>query len=80
MLTVARCVVEFRAPARLDDLLTVGTRAVSAGGARLDLVQEVWCGDRLLTRMELRLASVGRDLRPRRLPPGLGRALGLMET
>jgi acyl-CoA thioester hydrolase len=65
---VRRCVADFRAPARLDDLLEVETRLVRAGGASLDLTQEIRNGTRLLARLELRLAVLDAGLRAARLP------------
>jgi acyl-CoA thioester hydrolase len=72
---VRRCMVDYLAPARLDDRLEVRTGLVRTGGASLDLEQRVFCGDRLLARMEVRLALVSSALRALRLPPALIDAL-----
>lgn len=66
---VKRCAIDFRAPARLDDLLAVHTDVIAISGARLELEQRV-CRDRdLLVRLEVTLAVVDlATLRPRRLP------------
>ena len=69
--TVRRCLVEYRAPARLDDLLEVRTRVTRLGGAALDLEQRILREDRLLTRLEVRLALLSPELRVARLPPRL---------
>jgi acyl-CoA thioester hydrolase len=74
-LTVRRCRVEFRRPARLDDALTVRTRAVGLGGARLDLRQEIRRDGLEMVTLEVQLALIGTDLRPRRLPPELRRLI-----
>jgi acyl-CoA thioester hydrolase len=74
--TVRRCLVEYRAPARLDDMLEVRTRIVRLGGASLDLEQHILCEDRLLTLLEVRLALLGADLRVARMPRPLTSALG----
>jgi acyl-CoA thioester hydrolase len=74
--TVRRCLVEYRAPARLDDLLEVRTRIVRLGGASLDLEQRILCEERLLTLLEVRLALLGADLRVARMPRPLAAALG----
>jgi acyl-CoA thioester hydrolase len=73
--TVRRCVVDYHAPARLDDLLLVETRIARVGGASLDLEQRILCAQRLLARLELRLALLGADLRVARLPGPLVAAL-----
>ena len=66
--TVRRCSIDYRAPARLDDLLEIQTRMVRLGGASLELEQRVLREAQLLTRLEVRLALLGADLRVARLP------------
>lgn len=68
---VRRCVVDYRAAARLDDLLEVATSLERQGGASLDLCQRMTRDHQLLVGMELRLALLGAELRPARLPPEL---------
>ncbi|MBM85529.1 MAG: acyl-CoA thioester hydrolase [Rhodospirillaceae bacterium] len=71
---VRRCVVDFQAPARLDDVLEVRTRLHGVKGARVNAeqwlykvmdnkVEHDWC-----VRLKLELASIGRYGRPVRLP------------
>jgi acyl-CoA thioester hydrolase len=72
---VRRCLVDYLAPARLDDHLEVRTGLVRVGGASLDLEQRVLRGDRLLVRLEVRLALISSTLRAIRLPPALIDAL-----
>ena len=69
--TVARATLAFTAPARLDDLLEVTSEVEAATGARLRLTQSVRRDGLELCRMQIELAFVGPDLRPRRLPSGL---------
>ena len=69
LFAVRRCTVEFMAPARLDDLLTVETRPLRLGGARLVLEQKVARAEAVLVTLGVELAILGcEDLRPRRLP------------
>jgi acyl-CoA thioester hydrolase len=72
--TVRRCAIDYRAPARLDDLLEIHTRLVRLGGASLDLEQCVRRETQLLVRLEVRLGLLGTDLRVARLPRQLGGA------
>jgi acyl-CoA thioester hydrolase len=72
---VRRCVADFCAPARLDDLLEVETRAVRLGGASLDLTQDIRDGTRVLAHLELRLAVLDARLRAARMPQELRTAL-----
>jgi acyl-CoA thioester hydrolase len=66
--TVRSCAIEYRAPARLDDLLEIETRVVRLGGASIDLEQRVLREAQLLARLDVRLALLGTDLRVARLP------------
>jgi acyl-CoA thioester hydrolase len=66
--TVRRCVIDYRAPARLDDLLELETGLVRLGGASVDLEQRVLREGRLLTALALRLALLDLDLHVARLP------------
>jgi len=68
---VRRCTADYRAAARLDDDLVVATRLVGAGGATLDLDQEIRRGDAVLVALEFRIAAIGKSGRPQRLPPAL---------
>lgn len=71
---VRRCVIEYRAPARLDDMLDLATRLVRLGGASFDLVQSVRRGEMELARLELRIAVLDGNGRAARLPGGIVRA------
>lgn len=71
---VRRCEVDYLAPARLDDELEVRTTLRALGHASLDLDQAIFRRQpdggeaRELTRLAVRLAVIGRDGRPTRLP------------
>jgi acyl-CoA thioester hydrolase len=81
LIVVRDCTMEFIAPARLDDALEVRSQVTTIGGASLSIRQEVFRpmpetgGDKLLVRIELRLACIDREFRPARLPEALKRAL-----
>jgi acyl-CoA thioester hydrolase len=66
--TVRRCSINYRAPARLDDLLEIATRVVRLGGASLELEQQVLRGAQLLAVLQVRLVLLRADLRVARLP------------
>jgi acyl-CoA thioester hydrolase len=68
---VRDCQIDYRAPARLDDLLEVRSRLVEQRGATLRAEQTIRRGGEDLVRMMVRVACVGRDGRPTRLPSGL---------
>jgi acyl-CoA thioester hydrolase len=72
---VARCAVEYRAPARLDDELTVESRLLALRGASLEVDQRIRRGGAELARLEVRVACIDRAGRPQPLPPALRSAL-----
>ncbi|HMQ94544.1 MAG TPA: tol-pal system-associated acyl-CoA thioesterase [Amaricoccus sp.] len=70
--------VDYRAPARFQDVLTVRTTVAAVTAARARLIQEVWRADELLVAAEVDVVCLGRDGRPRRLPEPVRAALGGM--
>ena len=72
---VRRCAIEFLAPARLEDALTVLTTLAGVGAATLSLNQQIRRDDALIADMDVVVACIGRDGRPRRLPAALRAAL-----
>jgi acyl-CoA thioester hydrolase len=73
--TVRRLSADYRAAARLDDVLTVETRIEEIGAATLSLDQQIRREGATLVALNVVVACVGRDGRPRRLPPDLRAAL-----
>jgi len=76
---VRRALVDYRRPARLDDLLVVETEVLAVAGARIDLRQRI-CHDgdgTELVCLEVRLGYITLSGRPARLPVALR---GLFET
>ncbi|HEX6442158.1 MAG TPA: tol-pal system-associated acyl-CoA thioesterase [Stellaceae bacterium] len=72
---VRRLSADYRAAARLDDALTVETAVQSIGAATLQLDQQIRRDGDTLVALDVLVACVGRDGRPRRLPSGLRAAL-----
>jgi acyl-CoA thioester hydrolase len=70
---VHRMEIDFKAPARMDDVVTVITRTEKAGGAKMVLQQEIRRADQLLIAAKVVIAVVNRNGRPRRLPDDLAR-------
>ena len=73
---VARIVADFRAPARLGDVLEVHTRVAGHTAARLVLAQRVLRDATVLFEAEVTLAMLGPGGRPRRLPAAIRSAAG----
>ena len=60
--------IKYRAPARVDDALTVHTICTAISGARLNATQRVLCGDVLLTDAQIEACIITLTGRPRRIP------------
>ncbi len=80
LFVVRRLVAEYLQPARLDDELAVATEVTHLRGASLELDQEVRRGDRPLVRFALRIACLGRDAKPRRLPAAIAAAFASLHN
>lgn len=65
---VTRCEVDFRASARLDDMLEVATRLTEIGAASLRFSQHFRRDGREMVCVVTRVACIGRNGRPARLP------------
>ncbi len=68
MFPVRRCEIDYLLPARLDDEIEVQTRVKNVGGASMDMDQDIHRNGEALVRAKVRLACVGRNGKPRRLP------------
>lgn len=82
---VRRCTADYLRPAKLDDRIVVKTRIEAIGAAVLDLAQDIYREEALLTTLSVRLAMLNNSGdanagRPARIPPqlrdGLTRIMG----
>jgi acyl-CoA thioester hydrolase len=55
---VRHVAIDFHSPARFDDVLTVSTRTLRAGGASLEMAQEIHVGPRLIVGATVRIAAM----------------------
>ena len=72
---VRRCSVDYRGPARLDDLVEVHSRVLQLRGASMATEQVVRRDGQVLASMTIDLACLGAGDRPVRMPDVLRRAL-----
>jgi acyl-CoA thioester hydrolase len=72
---VTRMVIDWLRPARMDDIVSVETRAVAIKGASMLLAQRLLRGEEVLTTAEVTVACVAHG-RPTRLPPAVRDRLG----
>jgi len=68
--------LDYRAPAKLDDMLTIACRIDRIGRASVEFTQEAWRGSTLLVAGNVRIGCVGRTaIRPVAIPPDVLDAL-----
>lgn len=68
---VRRMEIDFRLPARMDDILKITTRSEEVRGARMTLVQEIERGGESLIAARVMIAVINGFGRARRLPEAL---------
>lgn len=73
---VRRVEADYLLPAVFDDQLIVTTALARLTPARIELDQQVLRADTALFSSRVTLACLGRDMRPRRLPPALAAIMG----
>jgi len=60
--------IDYNAPARLDDLLVVKSKITRVGGASMEMQQDIYSEDRLITEMKVTLVCIDSKLKAVRLP------------
>ena len=65
---VRRMEIDFRSPARIDDVILVETRVESVSGARVFMAQRLSRGGETLVTARVEAAIMGANGRPRRFP------------
>ncbi len=75
VLVVRRCEIDYRKPARLDDLLTIETEMAKLGGASVELLQRVLRDGEVLVQLKVLVVCVGKDGKPARIPDYVRAAL-----
>lgn len=73
---VTRMAIDFRRPARFDDLLSVETETTRLGAATVEMRQRVLRDGDAMAEAEVRVACMDGAGRAARLPPAVRAALG----
>jgi len=73
---VKTMMLDFRKPARIDDILTIATEPGPPGGARIRLHQTIIRDETVLVTANVEVALIDASGRPQRLPPAVRAALG----
>ena len=66
--TVISMQINFKIPAKLDELLVVKTHIESMGGASMVMTQSIWRGEEQLVDMSVKIACIDKRGKAARLP------------
>ncbi len=70
-LTVRKCSLDYRKPARLDDALEVHSRILEIGGASMQGEQQIKLDGNVLVVLQIKLACMATNGKPARMPKEL---------
>lgn len=73
---VKRMEIDFRSPAKIDDIITVHTRTEKLSGARIYMAQEILRGETVLVTAKVEAALINGEGKPRRFPKEWASAFG----
>tara|TARA_R110002073_G_scaffold214253_1_gene374688 strand:- start:591 stop:1037 length:447 start_codon:yes stop_codon:yes gene_type:complete len=76
---VRRAELDFNQSAEFDDHLMVTSEIIKLGGASLVIKQDIMRNDETLVSGNIKIAAIGRDGNPKRLPVGLRKKLELKD-
>jgi acyl-CoA thioester hydrolase len=71
LFAVRSCEIDYRRPARLDDLLEIRSSVTHLGGASLHVSQSIWRGAEELVRLVIRLVCMHFNGRAMRIPAAI---------
>ena len=75
-LVVRHAEIDYRAPARLDDLLDLATEITDLGNTSLTMKQTIRCGETILAEMKVIIVAMTPTGKAVRIPPHLRQILG----
>ncbi|WP_112324127.1 tol-pal system-associated acyl-CoA thioesterase [Oceanibium sediminis] len=73
---VAHLSIDFHAPARFDDMLSVHTDILRTGGATLEMAQQIRVQERRIVTAQVRIACMTLDGRVARIPAAIRAQFG----
>lgn len=65
---VKRMEIDFKSPARIDDVLTIETRTSALTGARIVMSQVIFCSGLVLCKAMVEAALINAERKPKRFP------------
>jgi len=76
LLVVRHIEIDYKAPARLGDLLEIRSTTEGCGNTSIPIDQDVYRGGKLLASLKVVVVGITPDGRPMRLPPQLRQIFG----
>jgi acyl-CoA thioester hydrolase len=71
LLVVKNIEIDYKAPARLDDMLDIATEALTVGNTSLVMKQVISCQNRVLAELKVVVVAITPEGKPMRWPPQL---------
>ena len=68
---VKRVEIDFKHPAKFDDQLIVKSEIIKLGGASVIIKQDVKKNDQILVTGMIKIAAIGQDAKPKKLPKSI---------
>ncbi|MBC2886921.1 YbgC/FadM family acyl-CoA thioesterase [Ochrobactrum sp. CM-21-5] len=65
---VRRMEIDYKSPAKMDDLILIETRVSEIRGARVIMAQQITCEGRLLSQARVEAVMITKEGHPRRIP------------
>ncbi len=65
---VRRMEIDYKSPARMDELILIETRVSEIRGARVIMAQQITCEGRLLSQARVEAVMITKEGQPRRIP------------
>ncbi len=65
---VRRMEIDYKSPAKMDDLILIETRVSEIRGARVIMAQKITCRERLLSEAKVEAVMITKEGHPRRIP------------
>lgn len=69
--------LSYHKPAKCGDVLTIQSTPEKVSGVKLPFKQQIYCGEKLLTDVEVMLICVDKNLKPMRIPEFIKSRMGV---
>lgn len=75
---VRKCEIDYLAPAKLDDLITVNCKIIEIGGASIKMAQEITKSSKILAKLTVKIACLDiKQSKPTKIPQNIIKLLNV---